>query len=405
MPKIFRCRSCNSKRLETILDLGNQPWCNDFLELERVGNERIYPLNLVYCNDCSLLQLDFTVPKEIMFKQHDYVSSTTKTLRKHFGDLALENKEQFNLQPDDLIVDIGGNDGTQLEEYGKLGFNNLLNIESATNIAALSNVPTVNEFFNEKTAKNLFKKGEVKLFNASGVFFHLEELHSVIRGIEYALSDDGVFIVQFMYAGTMIEKLNFDGIYHEHLCYYTLSSLEELLSPYGLMVSDAYYSNIHSGSVIAKVIKVDKDFGSVNKRTKELSILDETYTKERFKEFAHKVKENREKFVEFIYDLHKQNPKVKIYAYGAPAKGNTLLNYYALTNKDIQKCVEVNGLKIGKFLPGSHIPIVKESKEDLPDYYLLLSHNFEDEIMEKNKDIIEKGVKFILPFPEIKVIP
>jgi hypothetical protein len=150
---MIKCRSCGNEHLDKIIDLGKHPWCNDFLTEERVGTEESYPLELWFCNDCELLQLNYTVPKETMFKNHTYVSSTTKTLKKHFLELAKENKEQFGLTENDLILDIGGNDGTQLLQYKSIGLTNVLNVESANNISQLSinsGVRTINDFFNEE---------------------------------------------------------------------------------------------------------------------------------------------------------------------------------------------------------------------------------------------------------------
>jgi riboflavin biosynthesis pyrimidine reductase len=401
----MKCKACSSESNTSILDLGDHPWCNDFLKKEDLGKENSYPLHLVHCNKCELLQLNYVVPKEVMFKNHTYVSSTTKTLSNHFHELALENKKQFNLDKDDLVLDIGGNDGTQLLQYKKAGIENVLNVESADNIAKLSvesGVQTINDFFNEDLIDKHQLQNKVKLINASGVFFHLEELHSVIKGIKKALTKDGVFVVQFMYAGTMVEKLNFDGIYHEHLCFYTLKSLSNLLEPYGFKIFDAYYSEIHSGSIIAKV-SLDKST-QVTERGVEAFEKDKKYNKESFLKFAEVVKSKKNNLKNLLVDIKNKNPKAKIYAYGAPAKGNTLLNYFEIDNKLVDKCAEVNELKIGLYLPKSHIPIIKESTDDVPDYYLLLAHNFADEIIERNKDLIDKGVKFIIPFPDIKII-
>jgi len=320
--------------------------------------------------------------------------------------LAVENKEQFNLNSDDLILDIGGNDGTQLLQYIKAGITNVLNVESADNIAQISidsGVKTINNFFNEELILNEGLENKVKLINASGVFFHLEELHSVIKGIKRALKNDGIFVVQFMYAGTMVEKLNFDGIYHEHLCYYTIQSLKNLLEPYGFRVFDAYYSDIHSGSIIAKVCNKEANF-SETERYKETIETDKKYDKESFINFAKIVESKKNSLKELLVDIKTKEPNAKIYAYGAPAKGNTLLNYFGLDNTLIDKCVEVNELKIGLYLPKTHIPIIKESSDDIPDYYLLLAHNFADEIIERNKELIKNGVKFIIPFPNISII-
>ena len=401
----MNCRSCASTKLTSILDLGDHPWCNDFLTEDQLGKEKQYPLHLVQCDKCGLLQLNHTVPKEIMFKNHTYVSSTTKSLAQHFKTLALENKAELKLTKNDLILDIGGNDGTQLLQYKDIGLENVLNVESADNIAELSlkaGIPTINDFFNEDLISKYELEGKVKMINASGVFFHLEQLHSVIRGIKKALTDDGVLVVQFMYAGTMVEKLNFDGIYHEHLCFYTLKSLENLLNPYGLKIFHAYGSDIHSGSIIAKISK-SPDV-KATETYKFWKAKDEQYDREAFLNFAAKVKSKKSDLKNLLKNIKNQDPSIKIYAYGAPAKGNTLLNYFDIDKSLIDKCVEVNDLKIGLYLPKSHIPIVKESTEDLPDYYLLLAHNFADEIIEKNKELIDKGVKFIIPFPEIQII-
>lgn len=399
------CMSCSSKNLTSIIDFGDQPWCNDFITKENLGLENKYPLHLVCCEDCELLQLNYIVPKETMFYDHQYLSGMTSTLGNHFLELAKENKEHFNLQKNDLIVDIGGNDGFQLMQYQHIGLKNVINVESAKNICAFSEkkgVKTVNAFFNEKTARQHFGEKSVKIINASGVFFHLEELHSVIKGIKYMLEENGVFTIQFMYAGAMIENNNFDTVYHEHLCYYTLKNVIDLLAPYDLEVFDSYYTPIHSGSIIAKVCHSDSKLNKKTKRFYDTLKKDEKYNMQSFKKFFENVKSYKKTLNNLLKSIKKEGKT--IYAYGAPAKGNTLLNYCELSTDTIDKVVEINKLKVGFYLPQSHIPIVLEDSEDLPDYYLLLSHNFEKEIIEKNKDIISKGVKFIVPFPEIRIV-
>lgn len=389
---------------EYILDLGNQPWGNHILKEEEVGKEPTYPLKLVFCNKSELLQLTHFVPKEVMFLDHSYVSGTTKSLAQHFYNLAKENINQFKLTDIHTVLDIGGNDGTQLEQYKKLGINNLINVESAKNISSLSkdkNIKTYNMFFNEENVKENITKQSVDLVNASGVFFHLEELDSVIKGINFVLKDDGVFVVQFMYAGSMIDNGNFDTIYHEHLCYYTINSIQKLLKKYNLRLFDADYNNIHSGTIIAKFCKLNSNY-TITRRCEQLIEKDKTYNLKAFKQFGNNIKSKKYNLKNKLKELKAK--KKTIYAYGAPVKGNTLLNYMEIDNSLIDKAVEINELKIGKYLPGSHIPIVKETTSDLPDYYLLLSHNFKDEIVSKNQDIINKGVKFIVPFPEIEII-
>ena len=350
---------------EIVLDLGNHPWCNDFLKKEECGKELKYPLQLVYCNKPGLLQLSYFVPKETMFHDHCYLSGVTNSLIKHFYDVADENINQFNI---------------------------------SKNVG----IKTINQYFNKQCVKQHIGKNAVKLYNASGVFFHLEELHSVIEGIEFSLQDDGVLIVQFMYAGTMIEKFNFDTIYHEHLCFYTMQSLNNLIGNYNLEIFDAYYSEIHSGSIIAKICKKTSKLNLKTDRCLKLFEKDKKYNLSAFKEFAKTIESKKDNLRNLLTDLKSKGNT--IYAYGAPAKGNTLLNYFKIDHTLVDKSVEINELKIGKYLPKSHIPITKEDPADLPNYYLLLAHNFEEEIIEKNKEIIDQGTKFIVPFPEIKII-
>jgi hypothetical protein len=379
------------------LDLGETPWCNDFITKEQIGHEHKYPLRLFYCHFCGLAQLDYTVPKEIMFSNHTYVSGTTKTLAKHFYDLAEDNVRSFYLKPKDLIVDIGGNDGTQLLQYRKLGMENLINVESASNIAEISKgngIGTINSFYNETVAEKNFKPESVKLINAAGVFFHLEELHSVLRGIKYMLSHDGIFVVQFMYLADIIKTSSFDAIYHEHLCYYGIRSLANLLKPYKLRIFDAFHSPIHGGSMMVRITHEDAMTGDTDRYLQARKEEKCGYLE--LVEFAKKVYSHKDDLREVLDQLRRAG--ATIYGYGAPAKGTTLLNYLGINKYLVEKLVEVNDLKVGLYTPGTHIPIVREHSTDVPDYYLLLAWNFREEILERNRG---SKATFITPFPEI----
>lgn len=250
----MKCRICSNKSFKQIIDLGKQPWGNDFLKKKFVGKEKTYPLRLIYCNKCSLVQLDYTVKKEVMFKNHTYLSGTTRTLNDHFFNVAKKiDRKYFYKKKNKYALDIGSNDGSQLKCYKKLGYN-VLGIESsktATDIANLNGIKTLNYFFNEKIGKKINKKFDI--INASGVFFHLEELHSVTKGIKILLNENGIFVVQFIYLKEMVKNLAFDQIYHEHLIYYNLKTLQTLLDIYELEIFDAYLSKIHGGSIIAYV--------------------------------------------------------------------------------------------------------------------------------------------------------
>lgn len=407
--KIINCICCNSTNLKLILDLGNQPWCNNFLTKEEINKEEYYPLQLMQCQECKFIQLSYFVPKEKMFSKHDYLSGTTKTLRKHFKEVAENIINFIEISKTDLIVDIGGNDGTNLEVYKELGYQYSLNVEAAHNIAEISynkGINTINHFFNENLVDEwlYFGKEKAKIINASGVFFHLEEIHSVLRGIKKLLNNDGVLIVQFMYVIDMIKNLSFDMIYHEHLFYYTLQTLENLLKLYNLEIVHCYHSNIHSGSMIAYI----KHSSPRNNKTDDYweNMLHEHkfLEKNTLEEFAKNIENVKTDLKQCLEKILFENPKSLIYGLGAPAKSSTLLNYFGINNEHIKKIYEVNELKIGKYTPMSHIYIEKENYDDIPDYFLVLAHNFFDEIINKNKKFQEKGVKFIMPFPNIKII-
>ena len=243
------CRVCDSKRLELAIDLGQQPWCNHFLKPEQVGKEPFYPLRVVYCHDCHTAQLDFTVEEgDHVRRPHlplgrDPIPERTFPQRRQRGGRPLLQRRS---RP--LVLDIGSNDGTQLKHFQALGYD-VLGVESSKTTARIAQdagVPTLNTFFNLEVVRNLGRKFHV--INAAGVFFHLEELHSVTEGIREALRPDGVFVVQFLYMKRIVDNLAFDQIYHEHLLYYNLETIQKLLARHGLAMFDAYVSPIHGGS-------------------------------------------------------------------------------------------------------------------------------------------------------------
>lgn len=404
MPEITRCRICDSIDLIPYLDLGKQPWCNDFLMKDQIGEEKYYPLEVALCDNCKASQLTYNVPKETMFYDHTYVSGTTSTLRRHFHELAEYTKKRYDIQTNDLIVDIGGNDGTNLQEYRSIHCLNVLNVESAKNISEIAEengIPTVNAFFNNTVADDIInKKGQAKAILASGVFFHVEELHSICRGISRLLKDDGVFVVQFMYYKSILEKLNYDSIYHEHLLYYTIKSIRYLLEMYGLYVDHLFYSGIHGGSMMMYCTKKKKDTSDLDSFIDGVEIgLDDIRT---YQNFAIRVQNHREKLSDTLHVLHYQEHN-NIYGYGAPAKGNTLLNY--VLGKDtpvIQEIEEANELKWNRYTPNTHIHICNyKMVRERPPYYLILAWNFLQEFLTKQSEIeyLEKGGNFIVPFP------
>jgi len=392
------CRVCDSKNLEVVLDLGDQPWCNNFLKKDQIGKEPFYPLKLLYCHCCHTSQLDFTVKKEIMFADHTYLSGVTKSLSDHFKDVATRVDTSFFLnRKNKSILDIGSNDGTQLKHFKKLGYD-VLGVESSEGTSKIANeagIPTLHAFFNEETMDQIGRQFDI--FNASGVFFHLEELHSVCRAIKKGLKENGIFVVQFLYMKNIIENLAFDQIYHEHLLYYTLETIQSLLSRHGLHLFDAYLSKIHGGSIIGYIthegmrepsdrlieLKKDEDNSMCN------SILS-------YQQFSQKIKKMKKENLTYLRQA--KNEGKKVYGFGAPVKGNTMLNYFNVGTDLIEVLVEKNSLRRGLYSPGKHIPILIEDElTEIPDIYYVFAWNFKEEILRNNKTLIEQGVEFYFP--------
>jgi SAM-dependent methyltransferase len=401
------CRVCGDHAVELFLDLGDQPHCNRLIPPALAAKaEPVFPLRAGFCRTCSLVQIDHTIPKESMFSEYPYVSGTTKTLVEHFRLTAERLVETYGLKPGQLVVDIGSNDGTWLKQYAPFGLDTV-GVEPASNVAALAvaaGIDTRNRFFNEETAELvLSEKGPAALITAAGVFFHLEELHSVVRGIKALLAPDGVFVVQAIYLGGMVANTAFDQIYHEHLCYYTLKSLEELLSRHGLECFDVRVVPIHGGSLEvhaghpgAHAIQPSIPAFRAEEAAQKLDKF-ETY-----QAFAAKVRELQAALLALLEDYAAKGKSV--YAYGAPAKGATLLNSFGIDPRLVQIAVEKSPLKFGFLIPGARIPIVDESTVPPPAAYLLLAWNFLGEFLEKERAYLESGGQFILPVPELRVL-
>jgi 2-polyprenyl-3-methyl-5-hydroxy-6-metoxy-1,4-benzoquinol methylase len=392
------CRVCDSDCLEPVIDLGMQPWCNNFLRREEIGTEPFYPLRVVYCHHCGSAQLDFTVKKEVMFADHTYLSGTTRSLSAHFAEIANEVDERFFSEtPGKSILDIGSNDGTQLKHFRALGYE-VLGVESSRTIAMMANdagIPTINKFFNLTTMQEIGRHFDV--FNAAGVFFHLEELHSVCEAIKSGLKTDGVFVVQFLYMKSIVDNLAFDQIYHEHLLYYTLNTIETLLERHGLEMFDARLAPIHGGSIIGFV--THKGAKPPSERIQRMRFEEDKSgcnTIESYRDFARRIEFMKAENLEYLDGARSAGKR--IFGFGAPAKGNTLLNFFGVGTDRIECLVEKNRLRRGLFSPGMHIPVVIEDElVEQPDIYYVLAWNFRQEILANNRALLEQGIEFYFP--------
>lgn len=390
------CRVCNNEKLEDGLSLGLSPLANNLLSgVSEI--EELYPLELKHCTKCQNAQLSVVVPPTKMFSNYLYTSSTTKTFKKHFNDVAEKYTKEFNLNSESIVVDIGSNDGVFLQPLKDMGIQ-VIGVEPATNLAKLCNekgIYTINDFFDSNIANNILENfGKVSLVTASNVFAHSDNLDEIVNGVVKILDDNGSFIIEVQYFLRTLDDLTFDNIYHEHVNYWTLKSLIKFFEKFNLFVNKTEEINTHGGSLRVYVSKSQKIDSSVL----DLLTTEKNYgleNKSTYKEFENKVSKIKSNINE-NFRILKEKYK-KIVGYGSPAKATTALNYYGINSEIIDYIVEDNSLKVDKIIPGVRIPIknIKELNIDSPDVVVVLAWNFFDEIVKNNSALIEKGTKFI----------
>lgn len=406
---IPNCQICNSKKIHTILDLGHQPLCDSLLTKEMLNKpETTYPLRMVWCEKCSGVQLDYCVAgEEVYHPDYPYRSGITKELAQYQENMALSLIEKLKLTSNDLVVDIGSNDGTLLKGFKK-GKVKTLGIEP-TNIAKIANkngIQTIQSFFDIKTAKLAKKRfGEASLIISTNTFAHMQTIGEFVMGAYLLLKKDGVFINETHYLLDVLAGGQFDTIYHEHLRTYSLKSYLKLFEPYDFTVTDVERGNRYGGNIrvfatkgkgkrinedVKKLLNLERDFG--------LGKL-ETYSK-----FANRVKIARLEFMDFLITAKKNGKNVA--GNSCPARASTLLNYYDVDKELIPYLAEQpTSLKLNMFLPGKHIPIVNNQRliDEQPDYVVLLAWHYAKPIAQQLK---ARGLKsdFILPLPDFKIV-
>lgn len=409
--QIRRCRICKKNKLKTFLRLGPSPLANRFVSKDRLkSKEYFFPLNVCCCSFCSLVQLRHVVDPEILYRDYIYIPSTANTMLLHFGQLAAYAILQFNLSRTSFVIDIGSNDGTLLKHFQMHGIRTL-GVDPAENLADLArkkDIETICKFFNKKTAQYVVaKKGKANLITATNVFAHMDNVHEFLKGIEILLDDKGVFIIEFPYLLDLIQKNEFDTIYHEHLSYYSVKSIVYLFRQFDLEIFDIISTNVHGGSLQVFVRKGQpKSSNRSDVVTKYLinEKKEKLYEFSTYGQFAEEVEIIKKDLTKLLITL-KRNGK-KIAALGAPAKGNTLLNYCNIGSDVIDFIADSTPTKWGKLTPGMHIPIFPEDKinESHVDFLLILAWNFADEIVKKQHEFKKRGGKFILPIPNVHIL-
>jgi hypothetical protein len=401
------CQSCGEKCFP-VLDLGKQPICNAFLKSKSdFRNEKFYPLELVYCPNCTLLQLGEVLPNSLVFGNgFTYLSGATVEAVEYFEDLSNKLIRTFDLKEGDWVVDIGSNDGTFLKNFAERGIN-VIGVEPARQpyeVAMKNGIDTINKPFEDCVGEIEEKaKGKIKLVTAINVVAHTDKVHQFLEGVfKLCRRNYGAFVSQSQYLPDLVEKNEWDMIYHEHARYYTGTSLSRLLWSHNLPMYDTQRVPYYGGSFVA--------YSSLNFDTVVTDRFSDMLEKEApygsyatYRTFAENVRASKRKLNRILADIMAGGKEIA--AVGAPMKSSTLLNYCGIDWSTLQYLAEVNDLKVGTFSPGMHIPVTDERKifHNPPDYLLVLAWNVSYRIMEEYRKRGYKG-KFIIPFPEVKIL-
>lgn len=404
------CRACGSRDLRMVIDLGPTPLANSFLRsTTEFAAEESFPLGVYFCDGCALVQLLDVVDPEVLFRDYIYVTGTADSIVAHNRGYAQTVTELLKLGPDDLVTEVASNNGQLLKCFQKHGVR-VLGVEPATNIAQMANadgVETVNEFFNSQTAVGIRESyGPSKAVIGNNVLAHVDDTADFLRGCKTLLADDGMVITEVPYLREFVDRTEFDTVYHEHLCYFGVNSLIRLCDSVGLSIRRIDEVSVHGGSIRMYAERSELGNGHA---AEVMALADEEQCAgltsfRTFDQFAERVREIRSTLNALIRRLKEEGKSVA--AYGAPAKGNTLLNFCGIDTELIDFAVDKNSLKVGMFTPGAHLPVrdVAALLEDQPDFVLILAWNFADEIIEQQNEYRARGGRFIIPIPEPRIV-
>ena len=404
---VDRCQVSGSTDLRSILFLGYLPPVNTMNPIgTRPGEQPAYPAELLFCPESKLVQLGLIVDPAIIFPpQYAYTSGTTRILRENFAELYREVMQLFALRKDDLVIDVGSNDGTLLGNF-KQGGHRVCGIEptNACHIAVAAGIPTINAFFDRESASEVRRQfGEARVVTATNVFAHIEDIHAVVDSILGMLSDDGIFISESHYLVPLLETVQYDTVYHEHLRYYSVSSLKYLLEMHGLEIVHARQIPTHGGSIRVYAARAGRHT-ITDAVGRILAREDAVVTPERFAHFRQRVSFSKLDLVAMLRDIRRAGNR--IYGIGAPSRASTLVNYVGLDDSMLDCVLEIKGsYKINKYMPGTLIPVLDEAKlfEDQPEYALLLSWHIGDELSAKLRQLGFRG-KLISPLPTARIL-
>jgi SAM-dependent methyltransferase len=403
-----RCRSCGSSGLMPVLDLGRMPLANALLTARQVDEpEDRFPLELYFCPQCALVQIGETVPPERLFRDYAYASSFSETMLEHARTLVGALIQRRGLKPTALVIEVASNDGYLLQFYKDRGIP-VLGIEPAANIAALASakgIPTLTEFFDEQLARRLAAEGKLAdVIHAHNVFAHVPDPNRFVGGLKEVLKPNGVAIVEAPYVRDLITALEFDTIYHEHFSYYSVSAVEALCRRHALMICDVELVPIHGGSLRLFISHAGRPASEAVRELLAQEKFEGLLRFDYYRNFGGRVARLKEQLLKLLERLHGEGHRIA--AYGASAKGSTLMNAFGIDRRLVEFVADRSDLKQGRYTPGNHLPILPPQAllERRPDYVLLLTWNFAAEILAQQAEFRRGGGKFIVPVPEVRVV-
>jgi SAM-dependent methyltransferase len=402
------CRSCGHPNLEPVLDLGTTALADRMLRENQLAEpEPTFPLEVVFCPQCSLMQILETVAPEVLFDEdYPYFSSFSNYLLEHSQKNVEELIERRGLGPDSLVVELASNDGYLLKNYVDHGIP-VLGIDPVPALCEAAEkigVPSLAEFFGSDLAAKLAAEGkQADIIHANNVLAHVADTNGFVAGIATLLKPGGMAVIEFPYVRDLIDHCEFDTIYHEHLCYFSVTAVDHLLRRHGLYLNDVWRLPIHGGSLRLFIEKVEAPLDSVKDllaEEKELGLDRIDF----YREFSRRVENLKTNLLTMLRDLKSQGKRIA--AYGAAAKGSTLINYVGIGRDLLDFVADKNVHKQGRYMPGQHVPIVAAEKiaAEKPDYVLLLPWNLESEILAQEQAFRDQGGKFIIPVPEPRIV-
>lgn len=402
-----RCQGCGAAGLELVLDLGHHPPCDSLVTAKQLDEpETAYPLRLCRCVACGLAQIDYAVEPEVLFfREYPYRTAMTRLLRDHFRSLTGEAVERLGLSADDLAIDVGSNDGTLLQGFQERGVR-VLGVEPTgiADIAVANGVPTVNAFFDEAVAARIVAEyGNASVLTGTNMFAHVNNLYPMLRAVSTVLAKEGVFVSESHYLLNLIEEVQYDTIYHEHLRFYSLRPLIAILERAGFSVFDAERVPTHGGSIR---VWADRGQRRPGPHIGELLRLEEEsglYNGAAFDRFRERVVESKHRLLELVLEARRGG---RVLGLGAPGRASTILNYTGVGPDIVEAILELDGsLKIGQYTPGTHVPIVEERAglATSPETLLVLSWHLGEEIVPKLRERGFRGT-FVIPLPEPRVL-